>query len=179
MNTMSICILDEFDDSYIKWYFLTDKKKFQDNFLDGRAEGYKNFQEYGHIERFGKNSNFVVNLIEEYDESGDNPFIAIEDYSFASNSSRALQIGENGGILKYNLFMEGYLYNVVSPKMVKKFATGNGNANKEEMHKHFLLTTQINLLDEFSVKKPDKPVEDLVDSYYIAKWMKDVLKNGS
>ena len=58
----------------------------------------------------------------------------IEDYSFGSKG-RVFNLAENCGLLKYMLFKKGYRFFTVPPTVVKKFATGKGNANKEAMVK--------------------------------------------
>ncbi len=58
--------------------------------------------------------------------------VVIEGYSFAS-ANQAHQMGELGGVLRVML-AEAYVQWIeVPPSQVKKFATGRGNAKKEEM----------------------------------------------
>jgi len=64
--------------------------------------------------------------------------VAIEGYAFAA-ANQAHQIGELGGVLRVMLTEETAKVNgpmkwiEVAPSQVKKFATGKGNAKKEEM----------------------------------------------
>jgi len=61
--------------------------------------------------------------------------VFMEGYAFGA-TGRVFQIAENTGSLKYQLWKEGLGYDVYPPSMIKKFATGKGNANKEKCGKH-------------------------------------------
>lgn len=54
----------------------------------------------------------------------------VEDYSMGSRG-RTFHIGELGGVIKLMLWERNIPILLVSPKQLKKFATGNGNADKE------------------------------------------------
>lgn len=102
--------------------------------------------------------------------------VAIEDYAFNA-TGRVFHIGENAGILKYvldELFIE---YEPIPPTVIKKFATGKGNADKNKMTlafceayaearawipKMFPRTQD----DEIPAKSP---LADLADAYWIAR----------
>jgi len=58
--------------------------------------------------------------------------VAIEGYAFAK-PNQAHQIGELGGVLRVMSHELGLWVLEVAPSQVKKFATGKGNAKKEEM----------------------------------------------
>ena len=93
--------------------------------------------------------------------------VFLEDYAYAA-TGRVFHIAENVAILKYKLKKSGIKYTVVAPTVIKKFATGKGNANKELMYENFCkdTNTKINLSDG----KIGNPVSDIVDSYYICKY---------
>ena len=61
------------------------------------------------------------------------------------------------------------LYDTVVPSVVKKFASGKGNADKQLMYDSFIKHTKQDLLKMFDMGKLNNPVTDIVDSYYIAK----------
>ena len=98
-----------------------------------------------------------------------NPIIFIEGYSFGSKGQGLFQIAENCGILKYRLLEKGYSYNTVVPSVVKKGATGKGNADKDKMYEAFVKETKIDLKKLFDTDKVGNPISDIVDSYFIQK----------
>lgn len=59
--------------------------------------------------------------------------IAVEGYSFGSRNSQAHKLGELGGIVRQRLWQRGWPYADVPPTVLKKYATGKGNANKSEV----------------------------------------------
>jgi Holliday junction resolvasome RuvABC endonuclease subunit len=67
-------------------------------------------------------------------------------------------------------------YSLLAPTVIKKFATGKGNANKEKMYESFLIETSRNLNEELEIKseKIGNPVSDIVDSFYICKMALDI-----
>ena len=64
-------------------------------------------------------------------------------------------------------------FSTYPPTVVKKFATGKGNANKELMYESFVdeLLTPTDLKELLTPKAPKviNPISDLVDAYFIAK----------
>lgn len=67
----------------------------------------------------------IVALAEQAD------LAVIEGYSFNSRSSQAHALGELGGVVRVALHERGIAYVDVPPAIVKKYATGKGNAGKE------------------------------------------------
>lgn len=59
--------------------------------------------------------------------------VAIEGYSFASRNSQAHSIGELGGVVRLRLWEMGIPYIEIPPTSRAKFATGRGNAAKNEV----------------------------------------------
>lgn len=57
----------------------------------------------------------------------------IEGYSFASRNSQAHSIGELGGVVRLLLWELGIPIVIVPPTSRAKFATGKGNASKNEV----------------------------------------------
>lgn len=58
--------------------------------------------------------------------------VAIEGYAYA-RPNQAHQIGELGGVIRHNLWTHGIPYLDVPPSNVKKYATGKGNASKDDV----------------------------------------------
>lgn len=94
----------------------------------------------------------------------------VEGYAFGA-VGRVFNIAENGGYLKQRLWLCGIEQEVVAPTVVKKFATGKGNASKELMYDAFVEETGVNVFASLDIpdSKNWNPVSDIVDAYYIAK----------
>ena len=91
------------------------------------------------------------------------PYIAIENYAYSATGS-VFNIGENTGILKYMLFQNKMNFETVTPQMVKKYATGKGNAKKVYMADAFTKETGLDLTGI-------KQWSDIADSYWISRWV--------
>ena len=119
------------------------------------------------IERFTQISTWAINQFNRLDYNLKKIKIFIEGYSFGSKGQGIFQIAENCGILKYRLEQLKLPYETVVPSVVKKGATGKGNADKDMMYEAFLKETKIDLKKIFDTEKVGNPVSDIVDSYYI------------
>lgn len=80
-------------------------------------------------ERLSRISNSIIDII--YDNPID--IVVIESYSFASRNSQAHSIGELGGAVRMRLWECGVSYVDIPPTCRAKFATGKGNASKNEV----------------------------------------------
>ena len=168
LNSPAICIAgDDFDFDKCSFHFLTSKKKhigkFGKNIFGYEIKDYKT-----PIERFTNISTWALDIIHKH--KTDTAKVFIEGYSFGSKGQAVFQIAENCGILKYRLQLSpSILYDTVVPSVVKKFASGKGNADKQLMYDSFSKHTKQDLLKIFDMGKLNNPVTDIVDSYYIAK----------
>jgi Holliday junction resolvasome RuvABC endonuclease subunit len=63
--------------------------------------------------------------------SDDADLVALEGYSYGSRGRAIFQIGEMGGIVRWNLWSRGIPFAEIPPSSLKKYATGKGNANKD------------------------------------------------
>ena len=79
------------------------------------------------VERLAHLRSTILSLVGPLD------LVVIEGYSYGSRSSQAHALGELGGVIRLALHEGGIRYVIVPPKSVKKYATGKGNAGKEEM----------------------------------------------
>ena len=98
--------------------------------------------------------------------------VFIEGYAFGA-VGRVFQIAENTGLLKYLISrVHGIPYRTFAPTVIKKFATGKGNANKEKMYDAFFSETGVDIREKIGIIKTNQwnPVSDIVDAYYIAKY---------
>lgn len=103
--------------------------------------------------------------------------VAIEDYAFGA-TGRVFHIGEHTGLLKYLLWKHPYPVQGIPPTVIKKFATGKGNADKPKMVAAFLsdypvAESWIPLFfprAQSSASIAKSPLADLADAYWIAKY---------
>lgn len=119
------------------------------------------------MQRYCQLADWTVNSIVKFNNRPKTVFI--EDYAYAA-TGRVFTIGENMAILKYFLTDWGIRYQMVPPTVIKKYASGKGNANKELMHDSFMSDTRRNLSEEFQTKHDKNPVSDIVDSYWVCKY---------
>ena len=163
LTSPAICInIDNAD--VLMFYYLTNKKKYIGKMSEDII-GYEHKEYDTPIRRFTYISDFIFDHI-----SGlINPIIFIEGYSFGSKGQGLFQIAENCGILKYRLQEAEIPYETVVPSVVKKGATGKGNADKDMMYESFNKETNIDLKKVFDTEKVGNPVSDIADSYFIQK----------
>ena len=168
LNSPAICIADDnFDFDKCSFHFLTSKKKHIGKF-GKNIFGYEIKDYNTPIERFSNISNWALDIIHKHKSNTAKVFI--EGYSFGSKGQAVFQIAENCGILKYKLHMSpSILYDTIVPSVVKKYASGKGNADKQLMYDSFKEHTKQDLLKLFDMGKLNNPVTDIIDSYYIAK----------
>lgn len=97
--------------------------------------------------------------------------IGIEGYSFGSKG-KVFHLAENCGLMKWHLYKQNFAFEAFAPTVIKKFATGKGNANKDAMYAAFVQETSVRLADILTPKKKKlgSPVTDIVDAYYILKY---------
>lgn len=162
-----------------KFGFLTKKKTLHGKFLDGQIEGLL-FRDYtSDLVRFTQNAIDLKSFVAPV-TLGDQ--VAIEGYAFGARGMRIFQIGEATGILSLMMILEsGSLLNNgrnihrPAPTQIKKFATGKGNANKDRMFEAFKDDTGVDLVKELYMKKLNNPVDDLIDAYWITKYIHESL----
>lgn len=86
----------------------------------------------------------------------------VEQYAF-SKFSRALSgLHELGGVVKHRLFRKSALVLMPTPNEIKEFATGNGNASKDEM--------VAAALEVWPWMPRSKEEDNLADALHIARW---------
>ena len=168
LNSPAICIAgNNFDFNECSFHFLTNKKKHIGKF-GKNIFGYEHKEYNNPIIRFSNISMWALDIIHKHKK--DTAQVFIEGYSFGSKGQAVFQIAENCGILKYRLLLSPFiLYETIVPSVIKKYASGKGNADKQLMYDSFKKETNINLMNLFEQEKLNNPVTDIVDSYYIAK----------
>ena len=117
-------------------------------------------------ERHENLSSWTISLIQGCSE------VYLEGYAYGVTSNRA-PIYENTAILKHKMWKRKISFKTYPPTVVKKFATGKGNANKEQMYEAFVdeLLTPTDLKERLTPRatKVINPISDIVDAYFIAK----------
>jgi len=101
--------------------------------------------------------------------------VFIEGYAFAtSGKSHVRSVAENSGLLKHKMYKAHQTVTSVPPTVIKKYATGKGNANKELMYDAFSkeCVAPVGLQKTLRPKstKLTNPTTDIVDSYWICKY---------
>ena len=148
-----------------EFHYLTKVKKYEGKFRGGQITGHL-FKEWtSEQQRHDQISDWVFEII---GIGYNNPTVFIEDYSFGSKG-RVFNLAENTGLLKHKLYKKGIRFYTLVPSVVKKAATGKGNADKEKMYDKIYEETGINLMEELDQTTLNNPVTDIVDSYYISK----------
>jgi len=163
LTSPAICVNID-GDAGLMFYYLTNKKKWS-GMISEEIVGYEHKEWTDPIQRFKYISDFALDIISPLI----NPQVYIEGYSFGSKGQGVFQIAENCGILKYRLLDEKIGYNTVVPSVVKKGATGKGNADKDMMYEAFVRETKIDLKKLFDTDKVGNPISDIADSYFIQK----------
>ena len=177
LRSPCICVFTDTEDKVFSFekctfHFLTDTKKYATFFL--RNIYGERFQDWNQdFQRYKSIADWSMEYLVDCDQ------IAIEGYSMGSKG-KVFNIAENTGVLKYKIYNSGIPLEVVPPTTIKKFATGKGNADKTIMHQAFMRETGVELRKEIT---PDKtkvanPVSDIVDAFYICKYLHDKIINS-
>jgi Holliday junction resolvasome RuvABC endonuclease subunit len=119
-------------------------------------------------ERHEKLATWAYNIVQGCEE------VFLEGYAFATSAQAGVRsIAENTGLLKHKMWKNKITFKTYPPTVIKKFATGKGNANKEVMYEAFVdeLLTPTDLKERLTPKatKVKNPISDIVDAYFIAK----------
>jgi Holliday junction resolvasome RuvABC endonuclease subunit len=89
-------------------------------------------------------------------------FVAIEDYAYGAKGQQ-FHIGELVGGMKLFLWRKGIPFRMYEPTSIKKYATGNGAADKTEVVMACYKDFKVDFMDFGKVK------DNVADSYVIAK----------
>ena len=167
LSSPCICIHNgsEFSIENCAFHFLTSTKKYEGVWrqnLDITGSLHLDFK--SNEERYAAIAVWVLSLLEE------NDIIYIEGYSMGS-TGMVFNIAENAGLLKHYLWKNRFKYNIIPPTVIKKFATGKGNENKEKLQDKFIEETGVNIKEILNMtEKSWNPSSDIIDSYFIAKY---------
>jgi len=166
LTSPALCIHrgDQFNFSNCEFFFMTkfEKYLYKHTILHGET-----FVDYScDSERYSNIGQWVLDIAKF--NNVDKVFI--EDYSYGS-VGRVFNIAENGGVLKFLLWRSFVPYEGIPPTVIKKFATGKGNADKQKMEEAFLEETKFDVRDVLGMPAKNwNPSSDLIDSYFICKY---------
>jgi Holliday junction resolvasome RuvABC endonuclease subunit len=174
----------ETTDDILRWYYMSTEKsklKSDSNLFSAHIPVTKTTQEdiasgsfEGSYERFNLISDWFMKTIDVLKPK----YVFLEGFSLGSQG-KLFSIAENTAIMKNKLYDGGYYVSVFPPTVIKKFATGKGNASKQRMKEQFLRSHSIankKMLIEKRVIDLHKvahyrasPFTDLIDAYYVLK----------
>jgi len=167
LSSPAICVHegDTWDYKNCHFYYLVKREKLLEAempFIPGLYPEYNN-----DLERYESLSIWSLNILKKHNVNK----VFIEGYAFGA-VGRVFQIAENAGLLKYMIWKSDMDIDVFAPTMIKKFATGKGNANKEKMYDAFFSENGVDIRAKCGIMNNNSwnPVSDIVDSYYIAKF---------
>ena len=158
MNSSGVCIMDMEKGSPVHYESITSD-------LEG-------------IERLRYNYNRYLNILSSYK---DIRVISFEEQNpqmrFSYNAGSILSLAENVGVFKLAIHHSLPYFNEV-PKIlgipaqdIKKFATDNGKATKEDM----IAAVNGNHIKSIRRDIPEHSVNDVADAYHLAKMSRDLL----
>jgi len=151
-----------------KFNYITQVKKFEIKTETINSILYKDW--VSDEERYDYLSEWVIEIITKASPD----LICMEGYSFASHG-RGNSIGELTGLLKHKIWDLGYSLHLVPPTVIKKFAVGKGNAQKDILINEFKKETKFDIEKFLGCGLGKSPASDIVDSYFLGKYAKHTL----
>ena len=172
LSCPAICVYNSYDGEFnfdnAKFYFRSNLQRF-DSFHENRMWGENHGPWKTDEDRYDDIATWALDILTDAN-SVDKVFL--EGYSYGS-TGKVFHIAENTAILKYFMWEEGIDFEIIPPTVIKKFATGKGNANKELMYENFdRENSHVDLQSWLTPRSNNiiSPVSDIVDSYFIAKY---------
>ena len=176
LTSPAICVYKDengghFDFDRCVFHYLSNNEKQQQlaartGLKNLRVDSYPEWQ--SEEERHEKLATWAYNIVQGCEE------VFLEGYAFATSVQAGVRsMAENTGLLKHKMWKNKLKFQTYPPTVIKKFATGKGNSNKEKMYEAFVdeLLTPPDLKEQLTpkAKKIINPISDIVDSYFIAK----------
>ena len=176
LTSPAICVYKDengghFDFDRCVFHYLSNNEKQQQlaagtGLVNLRADSYPEWQSEEELHE--KLATWAYNIVQGCDE------VFLEGYAFATSAQAGVRsLAENTGLLKHKMWKNKLTFKTFPPTVIKKFATGKGNSNKEQMYEAFVdeLLTPDDLKERLTpkAKKVTNPISDIVDSYFIAK----------
>lgn len=176
-------VIFEIDDNFEiikKKYYVIKCEKFKKSDLKKKydevvKDGIINLKYFiDDCDRIIRKNDFIANLLKDCE------YVAIEGYSFGSQSSNLTKISENTGYLKMNLYKTGCKIRIYDITSNKKHFSSTGGADKDKMIDRYLeLGNPLNIdlsLKEFDRKSASNCLNDIVDAYAICDFLLTELK---
>jgi Holliday junction resolvasome RuvABC endonuclease subunit len=170
INCTGVCVYDDVNDTH-KYYMIVGKttkkmESFQHDHIDilNYHKLETNKGEYQDKE-FNKSTNIyrICSLIEHILNVFDPDLVQMEGVSYGSLGSAALvDLAGLNFAIRMVLMEKNLEFNILAPTSVKKFAVGNGSAEKDVM------IASWKKLDRNITNITDIKVDDLADSYFIS-----------
>ena len=176
LTSPAICVYKDengghFDFDRCVFHYLSNNEKQQQlaartGLKNLRVDSYPEWQ--SEEERHEKLATWAYNIVQGCEE------VFLEGYAFATSVQAGVRsMAENTGLLKHKMWKNKLKFQTYPPTVIKKFATGKGNSNKEKMYEAFVdeLLTPTDLKEQLTpkAKKVTSPISDIVDAYFIAK----------
>jgi len=162
-----ICIMKHPSFEGCTFHYLTETPKYTGRFEN--IIGHEFIKPNSQIERYLKISEWAIDKVMDCDQ------ILMEGYSLGSRSGLLFNLAENGALLKLKFFQNKKSWTTIPPTSLKKYASGKGNSDKLKMYDAFLAETSMDLkkLFNYGGKSIGNPISDIVDSFYLAKYLFD------
>lgn len=112
------------------------------------------------IIRFNRIADFFISYLKLHETKR----VYLEGYALGARG-KVFSIAENTAILKQRLLQEDIEVHIIPPTVIKKFATGKGNASKDEMKVAFENSEDKLCLEAISHYK-HSPYTDCIDAYW-------------
>ena len=155
-----------------KFVFLTGTKCRQKVFKSDDIEfhGVPFIKDYTYdTERFEHNAQVFIKTMEMHNVIE----AMLEGYAYGGKG-KVFNLAEATGLLKYFLVQLEIPFTSNTPPVIKKFATGKGNAGKPLMVSAFKDDTGIDLIQLFELSSITGPADDIADAYFICKLLHDI-----
>lgn len=165
MSSPAMCITSTGEWTDSKIWFLTDKKKYNDVFLNGKIIGTQHFDWTTPEQRFDNISSHFINIASKEAANADT---YLEGYAMGAKG-QIFQIGECAGLLKHKLWERDHKITLIAPTVIKRFATGSGSADKIKMAEAFKNQTKVDLAPIFG-RPGTSPSSDIIDSFFLARY---------
>jgi Holliday junction resolvasome RuvABC endonuclease subunit len=170
MSCPALCISSAPGLANSKFYYLTDVKKLAGIFYKGQVIGADHNIYKTQEERYNGIAQFFMDKLHEVRGNTEPLTFYIEDYSMGSKG-KVFNIAENTAVIKHKLWQTHHKIVTVPPTVIKKFATGKGNSDKEKMYVAFVQQTGVDINQEmFGPRNLGSPTTDLVDCYFLAQY---------